>query len=229
MPQILIATGNPHKVEEIHAIFDMLPSHDRPHVRLVGLSDIPGGLAIPEPHEGELTFEGNAALKARYYSDMSGLPTLADDSGLAVDALGGAPGVLSARYSGLCGPRKVVDPANNMKLMEVMRGVPKELRGARFVCVLALGIPGVAQALEVTRGEFPGRLLLDAECADPGRPELGRGENGFGYDPLLWLDDAGCTSAQLRPEEKNARSHRGAAVRLMAPRIVALVKTGRLG
>lgn len=211
---ILFATGNPHKVGEVRAIVEALRGAG-PALSLLSLADVPGGREIAEPHEGEATFEGNAVLKARYYADKTGLPVWADDSGLAVDALGGAPGVFSARYSGLSGPRGVVDPANNRKLMAALRGVPKELRGARFVCALAWCEPGRPEPVAVVRGEFPGRILLDEECADPAHPENGRGSHGFGYDPLLWLEDAGCTSAELAPEVKNARSHRGAAVRAM--------------
>ncbi len=206
-----MATGNPHKVEEVRAIC----AAAKVDLDLVCLADLPGGRNIPEPHEGEPTFEGNAVLKARHYAGLTGLPVWADDSGLAVDALAGAPGVLSARYSGLAGPRAVVDPANNRKLMAVLQGVPKEGRGAGFVCALAWCEPGRAEPLAVVRGEFRGRILLNEECADPTRPEKGRGSHGFGYDPLLWLEDAGCTSAELAPEVKNARSHRGAAVRAM--------------
>ena len=219
MQKILIATGNPHKIEEIQAI---CISEGVPF-SLIGLGDISGGREIPEPHEGEPTFEGNARLKARYYAQKTGMPVFADDSGLEVDALGGAPGVLSARYSGLSGPRSVVDPANNKKLMAALRGVSKERRGARFVCALAFYRPereGHAAVEAVVRGEFPGRILLDEECADPACPEKGRGENGFGYDPLLWLEDAKCTSAQLASDAKNARSHRGAAVRLMLKKLM---------
>lgn len=219
--RILIATGNPHKVGEVRAIVTALAGAGQA-VELLSLADLPGGKDIPEPHEGEDSFEGNAVLKARYYADKTGFEVWADDSGLAVDALGGAPGVLSARYSGASGPRSVVDPANNRKLMEVLRAVPKDRRQAQFVCALAWCAPGRAEPLALVRGAFAGRILLDEECADPAQPEKGRGSHGFGYDPLLWIEDARCTSAELPPEAKNARSHRGAAVRAMMEKVRVL-------
>ena len=125
--QILIATSNPHKLDEIRAIAG---EHPAIALTFVGLSDI--GLDIPEPVEDQPTFEGNAKLKAAYYAEHSGLVCLADDSGLEVDALGGEPGVLSARYSGVVGNREVVDPANNRKLMVSLGATPADQRAARF-------------------------------------------------------------------------------------------------
>ena len=208
--QILIATSNPHKLDEVRAIVAQSPGD--PYT-FVGLSDL--GLAVPEPVEDRATFEGNAELKAAYYAGHAGLPTLADDSGLEVDALGGEPGVWSARYSGVQGGREVVDPANNRKLMAALGDTPAEQRAARFVCAMAFADPGEPARDCVVRGTFEGRIITPDQADDPAKPWRGRGAHGFGYDPLFWLADAGCTSAELAPEAKNRRSHRGDATRKM--------------
>jgi len=196
---ILIASSNPHKVEEIAAVLSPVG------IRVISLDGI--GLDVPEPVEDGEMFEANARLKAVYYARAAGRACLADDSGLTVDALGGRPGVYSARYAGVDGARAVRDAANNAKLLGELRDVPAERRGARFVCAMCLA-DASGNVLAETRGEFPG-VIID----EP------RGSNGFGYDPLLWLPDVGLTSAELSPAEKNARSHRGAAARAMAARI----------
>ena len=170
-------------------------------IRVEGLSA--AGPAIPEPVEDGRTFLANALIKARYYAEKMGRLVLADDSGLEVDALGGEPGVRSARYSGVEGGRREVDPANNARLLDEMRAVPDEKRTARFVCVLVLADPQRTWA--VARGEVEGRIV-HAE----------RGRNGFGYDPLFLLPERGVTTAELSPEEKNAISHRGNAARQLA-------------
>ena len=202
MQKILFATGNPHKLTEVAAVFEPLG------IEIIGLdslSSIP-----PEPDEDQDTFEGNARLKARAYARAAGCPCLADDSGLEVDALNGEPGVRSARWAGVDGTREERDSANNRLLMERMAGVPEEQRHARFVCVLCL-VDADGKTLAETRGEFPG-LIVD----EP------RGENGFGYDPYLYLPEEGRTSAELTPGEKNARSHRGAATRAMAEKLARI-------
>lgn len=197
--EIVVATTNPHKVEEILAVFRASGVEG---VTLRTLRDIDGAKALPEPVEDAPTFEGNARLKALYYANALGRACLADDSGLEVDALGGAPGIYSARYAGVGATREERDNANNAKLLEALRGAPPQKRTARFVCAACLADPrGV---LFETRGEFPG-VIGDSP----------RGSNGFGYDPLLVLDD-GRTSAELTPDEKNARSHRGEAMRALA-------------
>jgi XTP/dITP diphosphohydrolase len=139
--QLLLATTNPHKLEEIRAVFELLASQAPlvARIELIGLDAL--GLHISEPVEDQPTFEGNAALKARYYARATGRWCLADDSGLEVDALGGEPGVLSARFAGVTGPRAVADPANNSLLLERLKGVPAERRTARFVCAMALAAP----------------------------------------------------------------------------------------
>lgn len=200
-PPILIASSNPHKVEEIAAVLSPLG------IGVISLDEI--GLDVAEPVEDGATFEANARLKAVYYARAAGRACIADDSGLEVDALGGQPGVYSARYAGVDGARAQRDAANNAKLLAALREVPAERRAARFVCAMCLA-DARGNVVAETRGEFPG-IIID----EP------RGSNGFGYDPLLWLADAGKTSAELPPNEKNARSHRGAATRAMAERLAA--------
>lgn len=232
--RILVATSNPHKVEEIRAILDAerraAPAASAPTIELIDLREIanPPG----EPVEDLPTFEGNAVLKARHYARATGLLALADDSGLEVDALGGEPGVRSARYAGVEGPRNVIDPANNRLLLERLAHVPAAKRTARFVCTMALCGPRELCAaaglraragetnldwpvVAVTRGTVEGRILTPEETADPSQPHRGRGGHGFGYDPLFLIAEAGKTTAELEPAQKNAISHRGRATRLL--------------
>tara|TARA_B100001059_G_scaffold81121_2_gene79096 strand:- start:1855 stop:2454 length:600 start_codon:yes stop_codon:yes gene_type:complete len=192
---ILFATSNPHKIEEVEAIL-------APHgIKVGSLSDLES--IPPEPVEDADTFEGNARLKAIGYARATGRRCLADDSGLEVDALNGAPGVHSARYSGVDGDRAVRDAANNQLLLSELEPVPEHLRTARFVCAMCVADPDGTIVAE-SRGHFEGLITTRA-----------RGQNGFGYDPLLWLPEDGCTSAELPPLEKNRRSHRGSATRLL--------------
>jgi XTP/dITP diphosphohydrolase len=182
---LLIATTNAGKLAEIEAALKELP------VRILSLKDFP---AAPEVVEDGATYEENALKKARTIAAFSGLPTLADDSGLEVNALGGAPGIYSARYSG----DDADDARNNRKLLDELAGLPEERRGARFVCVLALSAP---------QGEW----LFRAEC--PGRIAFApRGANGFGYDPLFLYAPLGRTFGQLDRETKSRVSHRGLAL-----------------
>jgi XTP/dITP diphosphohydrolase len=211
--RILIATSNPHKLEEIRAVFTAEQAQRGgrgPTPELVRLIDL--GLTGAEPVEDQATFEGNALLKARYYAKAAGMLCLADDSGLEVDALGGAPGVLSARYAGVSGSRQVVDPANNKLLLARLSAVPPQERTARFVCSMALvandGQPG--RILAQVRGTVEGRIL-----GPEGIDHRGRGSNGFGYDPLFLIPELGLTTAELSAQQKNAISHRGRASRLM--------------
>ncbi len=212
--KLLIATGNPHKVQEIAAVLAEL-GVPAGKLELLTLGDL--GKTIPEAVEDAPDFEGNAVKKARHYAAASGLPCLADDSGLEVDALGGQPGVLSARYAGVTGPRAEVDLANNRKLLAAMRDVPLAQRTARFVCAMALC--DATATLATARGTVEGRILTEQEAADPSKPERGRGSNGFGYDPLFFMPDLGQTTAELAAEHKNRISHRGAATRLMWQRM----------
>ncbi len=219
-PRILLASTNPHKLAEIRAVIELTAPA---LIALTGLAELDhAGRDIPEPVEDQPTFEGNAVLKARHYAEAAGLPCLADDSGLEVDALGGQPGVRSARYAGLSGPRDVVDPANNRLLLQRLAGVPAHERTARFVCAMALCRPGRLAPLALVRGTVEGRILTPDETADHAHPERGRGTHGFGYDPLFYVDDVGCTTAELEPARKNAISHRGRATRLMLARIARL-------
>ncbi len=200
MPQraIVLATGNPGKLREIAQILAGLP------VDIVGLNELAD---IPEPDETGETFARNARDKALYYSRATGRWCLADDSGLEVDVLRGAPGTHSARYSSdTVSPgadRKTIDLANNTKLLTALKDVPGHKRTARFVCSLALAEPG--GILIETSGTFEGLIARSAA-----------GDNGFGYDPLFYIPHLDCTAAQLSPQEKNHISHRGQAVRRFA-------------
>ena len=195
--EIIVATGNPHKVEEIREI---LAVHG---FRVLSLTDV-GAEGIPEPEEDGDTFAHNARIKATQYARAINRMVLADDSGLAVDALGGAPGVFSARWSGLGVTREERDNANNKKLLEELASTPADRRTARFVCAMCLSAADGSVIAE-TVGEFHGSIGTNA-----------RGVNGFGYDPLFVVDANGQTSAELTSQQKNDRSHRGAATRAMA-------------
>lgn len=194
--RILFATSNPGKIREVTEVLEPLG------LEVVGLDTLE---SIPEePEETETTFEGNARLKALYYAKATNYRCLAEDSGLEVDALDGAPGVYSARYAGVEGTRDEKDQANNRKLLSALVNIPTDQRTARFICAMCLADPDGSIVAE-TQGRYEG-LVAD----EP------RGSGGFGYDPLLYLPDVGLTSAELSPEEKNARSHRGHAARALA-------------
>ena len=195
--EIIVATGNPHKVEEIREI---LAVHG---FRVLSLTDV-GAEGIPEPEEDGDTFAHNARIKATQYARAINRMVLADDSGLSVDALGGAPGIFSARWSGLGVTREERDIANNKKLLEELASTPADRRTARFVCAMCLSAADGSVIAE-TVGEFHGSIGTNA-----------RGVNGFGYDPLFVVDANGQTSAELTSQQKNDRSHRGAATRAMA-------------
>ena len=195
MTSILLATRNPKKLAELRRILG-------PQVTVLGLADV---AEFPEEPETGATFEENAVAKAVQAAAATGEISLADDSGLAVDALNGMPGVLSARWSGQHG----ADAANNALLLAQLRDVPEERRGAAFVCALALAVPGARPV--VRRGEWRGRIVRHAV-----------GDNGFGYDPLFVPTESdiagdGRTSAQLAAADKDRLSHRGLAIALMLP------------
>ena len=198
---ILFATSNTHKIDEVRAVLE--PAG----VALEGLGAI--DRAIPPPVEDQLTFEGNAELKARYYAEQTGRACLADDSGLVVDALDGAPGVFSARYAGIDGDRDTVDPANNARLLRELQGVPDSQRCARFVCAMVLWADG--SAIVRVNGVIEGRVL-----------HTERGRNGFGYDPLFLVEHLGQSAAELTADQKNAISHRGMAARRLIDAVRAL-------
>jgi len=195
LKSILLATGNAHKVEEVATALAPLG------IEVRGLGD--GDVHVDEPIEDRPTFMGNALLKARYYAQHVGGMVMADDSGLVVDALGGEPGVRSARYSGATGERAAVDAANNALLLERLAGVEPAQRAGRFVCVMAMC--DAAHTLAVARGTVEGAIVTEP-----------RGSNGFGYDPLFEVASLGRTAAELSPTEKSAVSHRGDASRRMA-------------
>ncbi len=211
---ILIATANPGKSREIAAVLTAEPAEGAlARVRWRSLSEFAG--RIDAPAEDGDTFEQNAAIKARYYARFTGLWTLADDSGLEVDALAGAPGVRSARYAGAQAgaSREVADGANNRKLIAALSAVPFEKRTARFRCALALA-----------DGD---RILLTAEGVIEGRiVDDPRGRNGFGYDPHFYLPELGRTTAELAAEHKNRISHRGQALRSLRESLRALLEAG---
>jgi XTP/dITP diphosphohydrolase len=214
MEEIVIATANPYKVAEMRAIFQ---THG---IAVIGLGDLPGRFAEPAEHGS--TFDDNACIKAISYAMQTGRLCLADDSGLEVDVLGGAPGVISSHYAsgGLDtgASRDERDRANNQQLLADLAGIPPERRTARFVCVMCLATPTSTgsgpRVLATTRGTFEGRIGLP--------DEVPRGDNGFGYDPLFILEN-GRTSAELPTGEKNARSHRAAAAEAMAREIAAFM------
>lgn len=226
MVNLLLATSNPHKRDEILAIWSPRMTGETGatgegslRINLRTLEEI--NLHVPEPVEDQPTFEGNAQLKAAYYARHADMPCIADDSGLEVDALDGAPGVISARYSGETGSRDVVDPANNRKLLRELGDLPAAQRRARFVCAMALAWPNGQPNGEsiIVRGTIEGRILGPGDDGfietNPPAGFQGRGPNGFGYDPLFLIPRLNKTTAELAPHEKNALSHRGQAARLM--------------
>lgn len=202
--RLVLATRNAHKVGELREILaDVLADLD---LQIVGLADFP---EVADVVEDGVTFAANATKKAAAVADALGLPALADDSGLAVDVLGGAPGIFSARWSGRHGD----DRANLELLLAQLADVPDVHRGAGFVCAAALAVPG--RLVVVEEGHFRGTLT-----------RAPRGSNGFGYDPILQVDGDPRTSAELSPTEKNVRSHRGAAFRALIPHLRAAFGRG---
>jgi XTP/dITP diphosphohydrolase len=191
--RLLIATTNLGKAREIKA---ELLGAGIDKLELLTLHDFP---AIPDVVEDQPTFGGNAMKKARHYAVHSNVLTLADDSGLCVDALDGAPGIYSARYAG----QPCDDAANNRKLLSALKDVPAEKRGAQFVCALALALPNKP-------------LVVLSDYVIGGIAFKPRGDNGFGYDPLFVLPERRLTTAELSMEEKSKVSHRGKAVRRLA-------------
>lgn len=199
--RLLLASRNAKKLGELRRI---VLAEGLAGIEVLGLDDVP---PFPEAPETEPTFEGNALAKARDAFDATGLPSVADDSGIAIDALNGMPGVLSARWSGAHGN----DPANTELVLGQLRDVPDERRGAAFVCAAAfVAGPGVEI---VVRGEWRGAITREP-----------RGENGFGYDPVFRPEGYDVTSAELSPEEKDKLSHRGRALRLLLPHLRELAQ-----
>lgn len=193
---LVAATGNRGKLAELERLLDGLGWE------VVAQS----AFGVEPPPEDGLTFVENALIKARHAAERTGRPALADDSGIVVDALGGAPGVHSARYAGEGGD----DAANNEKLLRALAGVPEAERTARFECaVVWLRDPRDPVPL-IARGTWSGRV-----------PEAPQGTNGFGYDPLFLDSATGCTAAELSPERKDALSHRGQALRALRAMLAA--------
>jgi XTP/dITP diphosphohydrolase len=199
LPRLVLATGNQHKLVELARI--LAAAHVE--VELAGLAEFPGA---PDVAETGATFADNALLKARAIARFTGLPAVADDSGLCVDAMNGMPGVLSARWSGRHGD----DEANLRLVLAQTADVPDERRGAQFVCVAALVLPSGKEHL--TEGAVSGRLIREP-----------RGSNGFGYDPIFVPDSSDLTTAQMSSQAKDAISHRGRALRALAPVIAAVL------
>ena len=198
-PRLLVATRSEHKLRELRGLLAL----DRAELVSLDQLGVEG-----DPIEDGRTFRANAAIKARFGLRATGLPTLADDSGIEVDALDGAPGVRTRRFAG----EDATDADNNALLLHSLAGLPAERRGARYVCVLALAMPGAALAF--TRGTCRGRIATAA-----------RGTGGFGYDPIFEPSSerpGGRTFGLWSPEEKDRISHRGRAARRMAPRLAAL-------
>jgi XTP/dITP diphosphohydrolase len=201
--KILVASTNPGKLKELQEMLGR-------DIEWVGLADFPN---IPEIEEDGKTFAENARKKALGYAKETGLWTLADDSGLVVDALGGQPGVKSARFSGDKDKnRGLLDHKNMAKVLDLLKDVPKEKRSARFVCCLCLASP--EKVLVETEGKLEG-VITNRQA----------GENGFGYDPVFYVPKLNKTVAQLTNEEKNAISHRGNAIRKLKPLLNKLLET----
>lgn len=199
--RLVLATRNEYKVGELRAILAPLLPQLNPD-DIVGVSEFD----IPEAVEDEVTFAGNALIKARSVAQATGLPAIADDSGICVDAMGGAPGVFSARWCGRHGD----DEANLRLLLAQMSDVPDRHRGAEFFCAAALVEPDGSET--VCEGIMRGVLLREP-----------RGEGGFGYDPIFRADSQSVSNAELTPAEKDAISHRGKAFRALAPAIARVL------
>lgn len=186
MSRIVLASGNQGKIREIQAILDGIQVLPQSH------------FGVQEPEETGSTFIENAIIKARNAARYSNLPAIADDSGLVVDALQGAPGVISARYAGT----GASDQDNWQKLLQALEGVPEDQRTARFICVMVYLRHAEDPLPIIAQGVWEGSILTQA-----------LGVNGFGYDPVFWLKDLACSSAQLDPAQKNTLSHRAKALR----------------
>jgi XTP/dITP diphosphohydrolase len=189
-PALVLASGNPGKLRELQAILQ--PLGWQIHAQ--------SEWDIEEAEENGLSFIENALIKARHASSHCGMPALADDSGLVVDALQGAPGIHSARYAG----KNANDAGNNLKLLQALSEVPEAERSAHFYCAMVFVRHAADPAPVISLAQWQGRIL-----------SAPRGQGGFGYDPLFWLDDHQCSSAELAPADKNRLSHRGRALAAM--------------
>lgn len=195
--KIVLATGNKGKLAEFQHLLESLPFDILPQ------SDF----EVPEAVEDGLSFVENALIKARHASRLTDLPAIADDSGLEVDALNGAPGIYSSRFSG----ENATDRQNNLWLLSLLQEVPREQRTARFHCLLVFLRHAEDPTPLICQGTWEGLIGFTPE-----------GDNGFGYDPLFYIPELGCSSAQLGKEEKNRISHRAKAMALLQERLVSL-------
>ncbi|MFT6776551.1 MAG: XTP/dITP diphosphohydrolase [Paraglaciecola sp.] len=187
LDKIVLATGNKGKVTELARMLCGL-----------GIEVLPQSeFAVIDAAETGSTFVENAIIKARHAAKQTGLPAIADDSGLVVHALGGEPGVYSARYSG----DLATDQTNIIKLLDAMSDIPKDKRQAKFLCILVFMRHTHDPSPIICQGEWHGEIATEQQ-----------GENGFGYDPVFWIEEQNCSSAQLSPEQKNRLSHRGRAL-----------------
>jgi len=193
-PEIVLASGNPGKIREFQTML--------PNSRIVPQSQY----QVPDIAETGTTFVENAIIKARQAAEYTGLPALADDSGLVVDALNGAPGVISARYAG----DNASDQDNLEKLLDEIQSTPAGQRSARFVCIIVFMCHAKDPLPIIAEGVWEGQIT-----------DHPQGANGFGYDPVFWLPEFQCTSAQLATEKKNAISHRGQALKKLLGQIKA--------
>ena len=201
---LVLATRNQGKIKEFRRILDAISNGA---INLVGLENFPH---TTEVEETETTFKDNALLKARSICTETGLPAIADDSGLCVDALDGAPGIFSARYAGVHGD----DQANNRKLLRDLENVPEGKRSAHFTCAAALVLPDGRE--HVSEAIFEGSILFAPV-----------GDHGFGYDPLFRPQGLTISSAQMSADEKDLISHRGKSLRAIAPHVISLLTTLR--
>jgi XTP/dITP diphosphohydrolase len=190
MKKIVLASGNPGKLAEFKNLLSKFGVEVYPQSEF----------EVSDADETGLTFVENAIIKARHACTATGLAAIADDSGLEVDALNGAPGIYSARYSG----EKASDQANNVKLLQELAGVPFEQRSARYQCVLAFMNHAKDPTPIIAQGSWEGVIM-----------EAARGDNGFGYDPIFWVPSHGCASAELDKGIKNGISHRALAMQLL--------------
>jgi XTP/dITP diphosphohydrolase len=186
--EIVLASSNPGKVREINQLLAMLDLHVQPQSEF----------GVIDAEETGLTFVENAILKARNAAQHTGLPAIADDSGIEVDALNGAPGIYSARFAG----DNASDQANLEKLLSELEGLPEAQRSARFQCLMVFMAHANDPTPVICQGTWEGRILTTA-----------RGDNGFGYDPVFYVPTHDCSSAELSADVKNALSHRGQALR----------------
>ena len=200
--KLLLATRNKGKIEEFRRILEDIAAGQ---IELVGLDQFPN---LHDVDETGSTFEENALLKAREMCEASGIPAIADDSGLCVDYLNGDPGIFSARWAGSHGD----DKANTAKVLASLADVPDEKRGAHFICVAALALPDGRTHVE--EGKFEGWILREPI-----------GDQGFGYDPIFRPDGYSISSAQMSAEEKDAISHRGKSLRAIAPHVITLLNS----